>query len=124
MVALALPLWRRLPVLAPVPDGLSYPRLIASMLALLREERVLQVRGVLALLMFAAFNYLLERAGVALERPAMEVSRIPPSAPSGWRARPARWRPRVRSNGPIKAWANTPAPSRLRFFCWHGGRFR
>jgi hypothetical protein len=35
---------------------MSYPRLIFSMLTLLREEKVLQVRGVLALLMFAAFN--------------------------------------------------------------------
>lgn len=56
MLAIALPLWRRLPALAAVPDDASYPRLLASMLALLRDERVLQVRGMLALLMFAAFN--------------------------------------------------------------------
>lgn len=56
MLALALPLWRWLPAL-PVPSQpLRYARLIASMLTLLRQERVLQVRGVLALLMFAAFN--------------------------------------------------------------------
>jgi predicted MFS family arabinose efflux permease len=56
MLALALPLWRRLPPLTAAPDAVSYPCLIASMLALLREERVLQIRGVLALLMFAVFN--------------------------------------------------------------------
>ncbi|OZI50030.1 MFS transporter [Bordetella genomosp. 4] len=56
MLMLALPLWRRLPVLKTVSDGMSYPRLIASMLTLLRQEKVLQIRGVLALLMFAAFN--------------------------------------------------------------------
>lgn len=56
MLAIAWPLWRRLPALPPAPGGMSYPRLLASMLALLREERVLQVRGVLALLMFAVFN--------------------------------------------------------------------
>lgn len=56
MLAIALPLWRRLPALPPAPDAPSYPRLIASMLALLREEKVLQVRGMLALLMFATFN--------------------------------------------------------------------
>ena len=56
MLALALPLWRRLPALAVTPDTASYPQLIASMLSLLREERALQIRGVLALLMFAAFN--------------------------------------------------------------------
>ncbi|ANN77488.1 hypothetical protein BAU07_10580 [Bordetella flabilis] len=56
MLAIALPLWRRLPVLPAPGKPLSYPRLLASMLTLLRQERVLQVRGVLALLMFAAFN--------------------------------------------------------------------
>jgi predicted MFS family arabinose efflux permease len=56
MLAIALPLWWRLPALNTTPDAMSYPRLIASMLTLLREERVLQVRGVLALLMFAALN--------------------------------------------------------------------
>lgn len=56
MLAIALPLWRRLPALPPTPSVVSYPRLIASMLTLLRQEKVLQVRGMLALLMFAAFN--------------------------------------------------------------------
>ncbi|MBY4895948.1 MFS transporter [Cupriavidus sp. AU9028] len=56
MLALALALWRRLPALPVAADAASYPRLLASMLTLLREERVLQVRGVLAMLMFAAFN--------------------------------------------------------------------
>lgn len=60
MLALGLLLWRALPPLAvraPAPH-LSYLQLVASMLALLRDDRVLQVRGVLALLMFAAFNIL------------------------------------------------------------------
>jgi predicted MFS family arabinose efflux permease len=56
MLAIALPLWRRLPALPPMPNVMTYPRLIASMLTLLRQEKVLQVRGMLALLMFAAFN--------------------------------------------------------------------
>jgi predicted MFS family arabinose efflux permease len=56
MLALAVPLWRRLPRLVAEPGMLSYPRLIVSMLALLRANRVLQIRGVLALLMFATFN--------------------------------------------------------------------
>lgn len=56
MLALALPLWRRLPVLPSATQPLSYPGLLASMLTLLRQQRVLQIRGVLALLMFAAFN--------------------------------------------------------------------
>ena len=56
MAAIALPLWRRLPALPPTSTALTYPRLLASMLTLLRQEKVLQVRGMLALLMFAAFN--------------------------------------------------------------------
>ncbi len=59
MLALALPLWRYLPALPALPGsvpGLGYARLVGSMLTLLRRERMLQVRGVLALLMFAAFN--------------------------------------------------------------------
>lgn len=56
MSAIALPLWRRLPALTTTPDPMSYPRLIASMLTLLRQDTVLQVRGVLALLMFSALN--------------------------------------------------------------------
>lgn len=56
MVAVALPLWRRLPTLPSATHAPSYLRLIASMLMLLRQEKELQVRGMLALLMFAAFN--------------------------------------------------------------------
>ena len=56
MLAIALPLRRRLPALPPPSSAMSYSRLIASMLTLLRQEKVLQVRGMLALLIFAAFN--------------------------------------------------------------------
>ncbi|PLQ00683.1 MFS transporter [Cupriavidus pauculus] len=56
MVALGLLLWKRLPRLAPPGVRVSYPRLILSMFTLLRQERTLQVRGTLALLMFAALN--------------------------------------------------------------------
>lgn len=55
MLIVAIPLWRRLPAL-PFAGTLSYPRLLASMLTLLKEEKMLQIRGMLALLMFAAFN--------------------------------------------------------------------
>jgi len=56
LAALALPMWRRLPAAGAAVDGSSYPRLLRSMFALLRDDRVLQVRGTPALLMFAAFN--------------------------------------------------------------------
>lgn len=56
MLAMALPLWWWLPVLAHRPSSPGYGQLVASMGSLLRRDRVLQVRGVLALLMFAAFS--------------------------------------------------------------------
>lgn len=55
MLAMALPLWR-LPCVAAKPQRLGYLRLLASMWTLLCQDRVLQVRGMLALLMFCAFN--------------------------------------------------------------------
>lgn len=74
MLAIAIPLWRRLPVLPPAPRPLSYPRLLASMLSLLREEKVLQVRGMLALLMFAAFNIFWSALVLPLSAPPWSFS--------------------------------------------------
>lgn len=56
MASIALILWRCLPTVTATRNAMTYPRLIASMLTLLRQERALRVRGVLALLMFAALN--------------------------------------------------------------------
>ena len=59
MLGMALLLWKRLPVLPMPPaaaQGLRYRDLMASMHTLLRQQRTLQLRGLLALLMFAAFN--------------------------------------------------------------------
>lgn len=58
MLLLGILLGRGLPSLPASATTLSYPRLIGSMFALLRDDRVLRVRGVIALLMFAAFNIL------------------------------------------------------------------
>lgn len=55
MLALATLLWRVLPGQAPPPQRLTYTQLLFSMFTLLRRERVLQIRGMIALLMFAAF---------------------------------------------------------------------
>jgi predicted MFS family arabinose efflux permease len=49
-------LWRKLPSPAVQANTLRYPELLGSMFTLLRTERTLQIRGMLALLMFAAFN--------------------------------------------------------------------
>lgn len=56
MVVLAMLMWRGLPKLSVSQRDMDYLSLIVSMFALLRRDRVLQIRGVLALLMFAAFN--------------------------------------------------------------------
>lgn len=56
MLILGLRLWKGLPELPLSRVRVSYPRLVLSMLTLLRNERTLQVRGVLALLMFADLN--------------------------------------------------------------------
>jgi len=56
MLLLAGLLYRRLPHLSAPVVTLGYPQLIGSMGRLLRQDRVLQIRGMLALLMFAAFN--------------------------------------------------------------------
>lgn len=56
MLCLAWPLWKRLPAVPVQANGLKYLTLIKSMWSLLRDDKVLQVRGVLAMLMFAAFN--------------------------------------------------------------------
>ncbi len=74
MLAVALPLWWRLPALPVNVLRGSYARLIASMLTLLREERVLQVRGMLALLMFAAFNIFWSALVLPLSAPPFAFS--------------------------------------------------
>ena len=58
MIAMAAMLWRALPVPPLAARPVRYPQLIASMFALLRQDRVLRVRGTIAMLMFAAFSIL------------------------------------------------------------------
>jgi predicted MFS family arabinose efflux permease len=56
MLILAALLWRALPRLPVAAQPMNYLRLLGSMFGLLRSERVLRVRGTLAMLMFAALN--------------------------------------------------------------------
>ncbi len=74
MLIIALPLWWRLPTLPAVTATMSYPRLIGSMLTLLRQEKVLQIRGVLALLMFASFNIFWSALVLPLSAPPYSFS--------------------------------------------------
>jgi len=74
MVMIALPLWKHLPHLNIQPVIMRYPQLLATMLKLLRQEKVLQVRGVLALLMFAAFNIFWSALVLPLSEPPYRFS--------------------------------------------------
>ena len=74
MLMIALPLWWRLPALPAVTATMSYPHLIGSMLTLLRQEKVLQIRGVLALLMFASFNIFWSALVLPLSAPPFNFS--------------------------------------------------
>lgn len=58
MIAMASLLWRALPELATASPPVPYRRLLGSMYTLLRRDRMLRVRGTIALLMFAAFSIL------------------------------------------------------------------
>lgn len=74
MLVLAVSLWCGLPRLATRPDRIRYLRLIGSMFLLLRNDRLLQVRGVLALLMFAALNIFWSAMALPLGAPPYLLS--------------------------------------------------
>ncbi|MFK8985696.1 MFS transporter [Acinetobacter seifertii] len=74
MLILALPLWKRLPHLKTQPVNMRYLQLLTSMFKLLHQEKVLQVRGVLALLMFAAFNIFWSALVLPLSAPPYNFS--------------------------------------------------
>ncbi|CAI1088341.1 Inner membrane transport protein ynfM [Serratia entomophila] len=65
---------RLLPALQTPPQTLSYPALLRSMLTLLRRDRTLQIRGMLALLMFAAFSIFWSALVLPLSRPPFNFS--------------------------------------------------
>lgn len=58
MAGMALVLWRMLPAPSPASVSGGYFALLRSVLQLLLSERTLRVRGVFALLIFAAFSVL------------------------------------------------------------------
>ena len=74
MLALAWLLWRQLPRLAVPLHAPSYTQLLASMLQLLRQDRMLRTRGMLALLMFATFNIFWSALVLPLSAPPYSLS--------------------------------------------------
>ncbi|MGA4632312.1 MFS transporter [Pseudomonas solani] len=73
MTALLPLLWCRLPEARP-HSRMRYPVLLGSMFTLLREDRVLQVRGVLALLLFCVFNLFWAALVMPLSEPPLALS--------------------------------------------------
>lgn len=74
MILLAFPIAKRLPRLPVAQPNMPYPSLLASMFVLLRRHRTLQIRGTLALLMFAAFNVFWSALVLVLSAPPYRYS--------------------------------------------------
>ncbi|EPK9705058.1 TPA: MFS transporter, partial [Pseudomonas aeruginosa] len=74
MGGLGLLLWRVLPAAPSNELGLSYRQLLGSMFGLLASQRVLQVRGLLGLLMFAAFGVFWSSLVLLLGAPPYSLS--------------------------------------------------
>ncbi|HHH5613139.1 TPA: MFS transporter, partial [Pseudomonas aeruginosa] len=67
-------LWRVLPAAPSNELGLTYRQLLGSMFGLLASQRVLQVRGLLGLLMFAAFGVFWSSLVLLLGAPPYSLS--------------------------------------------------
>ena len=74
MIGLALLLWRTLPASAKPPAQGSYRQLLRSMFQLFLTERVLRIRGIFALLIFAAFSVLWTSMVLPLSAPPLSLS--------------------------------------------------
>jgi predicted MFS family arabinose efflux permease len=74
MLVIFLLLWRGLPDLPIRKSDTTYARLVFSMFALLKKDRVLQHRGLLALLMFATLNIFWNALVLLLTEPPFNYS--------------------------------------------------
>lgn len=74
MIAMALVLYRTLPASHTPRARVGYWQLQGSVLQLYRSERVLRVRGILALLIFAAFSVLWTSMVLPLSAPPLSLS--------------------------------------------------
>lgn len=74
MLSIAAVLWKVVPVTAPPKHQESYLALISSVFKLFLTERTLRARGLLALLIFAAFSVLWTSMVLPLSAPPMSLS--------------------------------------------------
>ncbi|MFG2563623.1 MFS transporter [Streptomyces sp. NPDC048496] len=73
-LALTSALHRVLPRRATPPESMRYGQLLRSTLALFAQERVFRIRGLLALLIFAAFSTLWSCVALPLSEPPLSLS--------------------------------------------------
>ncbi|OOB54090.1 MFS transporter, partial [Burkholderia cenocepacia] len=73
-IAMLVVLSRLLPAMREPRERIGYAALLRSMVALLRDERVLRVRGAIALLMFAAFSIFWSALVLPLSAPPHAMS--------------------------------------------------
>lgn len=71
---MAVALLRTLPLREPASESVAYLGLLRSMLALFVQERILRVRAVLAMLIFAAFSMLWTSLALPLSAPPFSLS--------------------------------------------------
>ena len=74
MLTIAAVLWKVVPVTAPPRHQDSYLALISSVIKLFITERILRARGLLALLIFAAFSVLWTSMVLPLSAPPLSLS--------------------------------------------------
>ncbi|MGH8487268.1 MAG: MFS transporter, partial [Pseudomonas sp.] len=74
MLILAAVLWRKVPVATTPRNTASYPALIKSLFTLFVTEPTLRIRGLLALLIFAAFSVLWTAMVLPLSAPPLSLS--------------------------------------------------
>lgn len=74
MLILAAVLWRKVPVSTTPKSNASYPALIKSLFTLFVTEPTLRTRGLLALLIFAAFSVLWTAMVLPLSAPPLSLS--------------------------------------------------
>lgn len=74
MLSIAAVLWKMLPAQSPEPNEQSWFALLKSLAHLFISERTLQVRGLLAMLIFAAFSVLWTAMVLPLSAPPLSLS--------------------------------------------------
>lgn len=74
MVALGAIVWRQLPAQSAAASHMPFIKLVQSTLGLLLTDRVLRIRGTLALLMFAVFSIFWSALALPLTAPPLSLS--------------------------------------------------